>query len=510
MKGSRIAWVLGALVVLGLSLAVYYSRQREQVPAKATAPAQVPRAETPIVLRLPSFALNLNPAKMADVESRQVATLLHVGLVIQAQEGTVHPMLASAWRQEGSTWEFDLKPDVTFSNGQPVKSADVVRSLCNAMQPSAALSWALASIAREKASDGKSVKCSGLTAVDDRKIRITESRPSKSLLDALGGPAGWVLPGPDVAESQFGVLPGAGPYVVKEIVPDRHVVLEARSSGSAVKPGAKLVRFDYLPNDEQAAQQFAAGQLHVLDLTSPNLVKLLQADPTAGTMRPPGSLKLVEWERYRVAIVNLKALKGKGFTEGQALAFVKALSAAVDRAGLERLAGGVARAAIAPYPPTPAIGNAVAATSDFPSAQLTVLTESDPFSDSIAALLPRKLHGVSTTYRGTDKGVLLGSLFKGEFDLISILLEAPVNSAEFWQALFTPGNPYSAIGVPIPGMEKLDPSTPDGAQAVGKLIADRGNWVMLLKEKRVQATAPGVKGILFTPSGQTNLATISR
>lgn len=513
MKGNRIAWGLAAIVILAAALAAIFYRPAEgpaQQGQVVQTSSNVPPVNTPIVLRLPSFALNLNPAKMADVESRQVATLLHVGLVAQAQDGTVHPMLSHTWRQAGNAWEFDLKPDVTFSNGQPVKAADVVRSICNAMQPSAALSWALASIAREKAPDGKSVKCSGLTAVDDLKVRITESRPSKSLLDALSGPAGWVLPGPDVAEAQFGVLPGAGPYVVKEIVPDRHVILEPRPSGSAVKPGAALVRFDYLPNDEQAAQQFAAGQLHVLDLTSPNLTKLLQADPSAGTMRQPGSLKQVEWERYRVAIVNLKALKSKGFTDAQASAFVKALSAAVDRAGLERLAGGVARAATGPYPPTPAIGNSVAATGDFPASQLTILTESDPFSDSIAALLPRKLHGVTTSYRGTDKGVLLGSLFKGEYDVISILLEAPVNSAEFWQALFTPGNPYSAIGVPIPGMEKLDPSTSDGAQAVGRLIADKGNWVMLLKEKRVQVTAPGVKGILFTPSGQTNLAMISR
>jgi ABC-type transport system substrate-binding protein len=509
MTRNRTAWIATVTVVLCVAIAATFLGRSTDPGVPTAGRAQPPSATAPIVLRLPSFAINLNPTKMADVESRQVATLLHVGLVAQSQDGTVHPMLASAWRHNANTWEFDMKAGVTFSNGQPVRAADVIRSLCKAMQPSAALSWALASIARQTAADG-SVTCSGLAAVGDDKVRITETRPLMSLLDALGSPAGWVLPGAEVAEGQFGVLPGAGPYVVKEIVPDRHILLEPRRTGSAVPPGATPVRFDYLPNDDQAAQQFLGGQLHVLDLTSPTLVKLLQADAAAGTMRAPGTLKQVEWDRYRVAIVNLRALRAKGFSEAQAQAFVKALSAAVDRSGLERLAGGVAKASTAPYPPTPEIGNAVAASSEFPAAQLTILTEPDAFSDAIAALLPRQVHGVTTSYRGTDKGVLLGSLFKGEFEIISMLLEAPVNSPEFWQALFTPGNPYSAVGVPIPGMEKLDPSSPEGAKNVGQLVAEKGNWVMLLKERRLQATAPGVKGILFSPSGQTILALISR
>jgi len=496
--------VLGAAVLGGAALLFMRGGERGGGSPSAVGSAN------PIVLRLPSFALNLNPTTMADVESRQVATLLHVGLVQQAQDGTVHPMLARSWRKEGNQWVFELKPGVTFSNGTPVAASDVVRSLCNAMQPSGALSWALASIARVPGDDGKTVKCTGLEASAELEVRITEQRPSVSLLDALGGPAGWVLPGGDVREGQYGVLPGAGPYTVREILPDSRVVLEARATGAAVQARVASVQFDYVPNDAQAAQQFAAGRLHVLDLTSPNLIALLGADLSTRKLRSPGTVQQVEWERYRVVIVNLKGLQRRGFSEAQALSFVRALSARVDRAGLERMAGGVSVAFDAPYPPTPAIRNAVPSDGPFPAVQLSIMTESDAFSDAIAAQLPQSLGGVSMRYRGVDKGLLLTSLFSGDFDIISMLLEAPVRSAQFWQALFTPGNPYSAIGVPIPGMELLDPSTPEGLEKVGKLIAERGNWVVLLKERRVQAVAPGVTGIIFTPSGQTNLALIGR
>lgn len=165
-----------------------------------------------IALRLPSFAINLNPAKMADVESRQIATLLHAGLVLQTQDGHIVPMLAQKWQQKGNVWEFELKPGLTFSNGDALTSADVVRSLCNSMQPSAALAWALASISKKPAPDGKTFECIGLSAVSSHVLRIEETKPSKSLFDALGGPAGWILPKPEVKEGAYGVLPGAGVF----------------------------------------------------------------------------------------------------------------------------------------------------------------------------------------------------------------------------------------------------------------------------------------------------------
>ena len=52
-----------------------------------------------------------------------------------------------------------------------------------------------------------------------------------------------------------------------------------------------------------------------------------------------------------IPLVN--ALQRRGFTPQQAASFVRALSARVDREGLERMAGGVAKAFQAPFPPTP-------------------------------------------------------------------------------------------------------------------------------------------------------------
>ncbi len=121
-----------ALGVLALLLAagafLFWQRARTSVSE--------PTAVQTVTLPLRAFALNLDPATMADTESRKVATALYTGLIAVDQDGTVHPRLASRWqRRDDRTWAFTLAPGISFSNGKPVTADAVVASLCAAMQP---------------------------------------------------------------------------------------------------------------------------------------------------------------------------------------------------------------------------------------------------------------------------------------------------------------------------------------------------------------------------------------
>lgn len=51
-------------------------------------------------------------------------------------EGDAQPMLATNWRQDGRTWNFDLREGVTFHDGTKLTAADVVRSLRRAAHAS--------------------------------------------------------------------------------------------------------------------------------------------------------------------------------------------------------------------------------------------------------------------------------------------------------------------------------------------------------------------------------------
>lgn len=485
--------ILCGLIFAGIFLLDSSSKKDEQV----------------VFLRLQSFALSLNPLKMADVESRQVATLLYTGLVSLEQGGKVVPALAKSWERKENTWTFTLRDGMTFSNGQPVTPSDVKESLCNAMQPSSPWAWSLLSIAHKDSADGKYRKCSGIV-VSGNEIIITESKPTPWLLDALSGPGGWILPA-RYEEGVYGVVPGTGPFKVKEIVADSKVVLEARAEGSAIMPGISVVQFNYLPDDTTAASEYVAGKLHVLDLTSPQLVELMT---TAGSSKLNYAGRLLErdWDRVRVVIVNEKALYQKGFEKTQIRDFIERFNILVNREKISQLSKGIGSPLYTPFPPFKWDGSTDAANlSDFdsPKAKMTILTEADPYSDLIAASLPQKIGNVSINYRGVDKGILMGALLKGESELVSMLIESTVHSPLFWKAFFTPGNPFSVAGKALPGLEKLDMTSEADIVTAGRRIVAEGNWVMLMQEKRLQAVAPGIEGITYSPSGQTNYSQIT-
>ncbi len=470
----------------------------------------VDAAAGPVHLRLQSFALSLHPLKMADVESRQVATLLYAGLVVQNQDGTTQPAVAEKWKQNGNEWEFTLKSGLTFSNGQPLHTQDVVTSLCNAMQPTSPWAWALAGIQHTTSADSKKVECTGISIVDEHTVRIVQAQVVPWFLDAIGGPAGWIMPAAETKESAYGVMPSLGPYTIKEFVPDTRVVLEPRSSGSAIAPGKTGVQFDYIADDAVAASAFTTGKLHVLDLTSPKLVEML-VDTGSGKLKAPGSLVQREWDRVRIAIISEKSLLAKGFDAEKVRRFIQAYSASIDRNKIAQNTHGIGAALETSFPPVPrAVASANVSIEGFPKTNLTVITEPDAYSDLIAASLPKAVGAVTVDYRGVDKGVLIQSLIKGDFDIASILIEATTHSPEFWKSFFTPGNPYTAFGKPIAGLENVKVDDPSGVQQAAELISQGGNWVGILQEKRLQAIAPNISGVSYSPSGQTNYAFIKR
>jgi hypothetical protein len=165
---------------------------------------------------------------------------------------------------------------------------------------------------------------------------------------------------------------------------------------------------------------------------------------------------------------------------------------------------------LSPFPPFSEVERRTGDAGALPSARLTILTEPDAYSDLIAASLPKSIGEVLIDYKGTDKAVLIDALIKGEFDIASILIEATVHSAEFWRSFFSPGNPFTVFGTPIEGIDAIDLQSDDGLKRVGQMIADKGNWIGVLREKRLQAARPGVSGIIFSPSGQTNFIFVTK
>lgn len=494
----RLPLVLGLLALIAVFVAGWFYLR----PAPKTPPVS---QEAVATLALRNFALNLDPATMAETESRKVATLLYSGLVAVDPAGKVEPRLASAWtKTDDRTWTFTLIQGATFSNGTPVTADKVVASLCASLQPSHTQSWSMASIERGPVHDGK-VKCTGLTALDPQTVQVRETRPTPWLLEALAGPGGWIV---DVNEKTgaYGVRSGTGPYRVDKVTPEDSVVLLPRAGG-APRAGLSRVTFRYVRDDNVAAAAFARGELDLLEITTPNLAStLLQADGA-----PKGDAKVYRHptDAVRVVAFNLDRLRTKGMAQGQIRSFLRAYAATVDRPAIAGRTNGVAAPMLSPFPP--AQGAAlVAPGSDLTpaSGSLVLLTENDPFSDLIGAQLPKQVAGRQFAYQAVDKGLLINALLKGDYDLALVRIESTHHNPKFWTAFFTPGDPYVAFGHPIHALPAVDVSTPQGVQQAAGLVEAQGNWVGVLRESGVYVTSKRLSGVRLTPSGQLSLEEI--
>lgn len=503
-------WFLAALAIAGVSLLYVLSGPSSDDASPepdGKAEAGQTRSRDLLTLPLRSFAINLDPATMADVESRKIATLLYAGLVAVDQDGSVSPRVAASWEQvDARTWDFRLQPGLTFPDGSPLTSAQVIESLCASMQPDHIQSWSLASIARRKEASGPEVECTGLAAPEAHTVRITQQTPTPWLLEALAGPGGWIV---DVsaAKGPYGVRPGVGPYVVQAVTPDERVTLVAREHG-AVVPQARSIEFRHLPDAQLLVSRYRSGDLDLVEVESPQLLELLTNK--RGVLDVRGRIVRHSVDRVRVVVFNLGRLSSMGLSERKAHDLVHAYSRAIDRARVAGITNGLAEPLESPFPPfsrTPdAVGRPATAIDD--PLQLTLITENDPYSDLLAAHLPERVGAARITYQTMEKSLLLDALLEGKYDIALLKIEATHRTPIFWAAFFTPGNPYTAFGREIDGVGELDLATDDGLRDAATLIGERGNWVGVLREVGSVLMSPRITGLRFTGSGQLSLETI--
>ncbi len=82
--------------------------------------------------------------------------------------------LAERWEvsPDGTVWTFYLRPDVKFSNGDPVTAEDVIYSFERAMGPDSANAWVF---------DG----VEAVEMIDPQTIEITVGRPAAAFLNSM-------------------------------------------------------------------------------------------------------------------------------------------------------------------------------------------------------------------------------------------------------------------------------------------------------------------------------------
>ncbi|HLZ64620.1 MAG TPA: peptide ABC transporter substrate-binding protein [Aliidongia sp.] len=248
----------------------------------------------------PSEPETLDPARSTGLYEGKIEADLFEGLLSRDAAGVPIPGAASSWdiSADGLTYTFHLRPDLKYSNGEPVVAADFVYGMRRLIDPATGSQNGLILAAVDQAAEIESGKVTDLTrlgavAPDDRTVVVTLWRRSLRLLDyAIGY---YPLRKADIDRygndwTRPGNLVGNGAFVLVDWVPQSHVELR-RNPFFRDAASVKLDRVRYVVtgSPETSLKMFRAGELDIAELprneiewAKLHLAEALRAEPQIG------------------------------------------------------------------------------------------------------------------------------------------------------------------------------------------------------------------------------------
>ncbi len=284
-------------------------------------------------------------------------------LTDQDENQAVRPGLAVSWRNvDESTWEFKLRPGVTFSDGSAFTANDVIYSFCRAPRvESSPSSFAIYSRA-----------VTAMTAPDPLTLRMTTAGPypllpneasTIAILSAKANGAGDVTfdrqdckgvgayPKTEAFNSGAAAI-GTGPYKLARFTKGDRIVLERNDRYWGEKPSWQRVVFRPITSAGPRVAALLSGDVDLIENVPIQDLERIRANP---------DFKVVQGLSARVIYLHFDYVDdtppGVAGTDGKNpfrdRRVREAISKAIDRdAIVARVLGGVAVAAGELLPPT--------------------------------------------------------------------------------------------------------------------------------------------------------------
>jgi peptide/nickel transport system substrate-binding protein len=251
------------------------------------------------------------------------------GLTVIGEDGEAKPMLADSWQPiNATTWHFKLKPDISFSNGEPVDATAVVETLKTLATPEG-LRWSVNNAYRG---------ITGSRAIDPLTVEITTDPPDRLLPRRIGAirivpPRYWA----QVGSTGFGKAPiGSGPYVVNSWEATRIRMTANPRSWRAPKIPKLDVR--ELPEGTARLQGLLSGAIDLALYMNPEDKADVESAGGSFVSRSGGSVEVLSFVTIKKSPLQDKRVR-------------QALNYAVDKdAIVKALLGGVAVPASQPAP----------------------------------------------------------------------------------------------------------------------------------------------------------------
>jgi peptide/nickel transport system substrate-binding protein len=282
--------------------------------------------------------VTMDPLKRTITPTTNVHYNIFDTLVRQDREGKLFPWVATSWKRVTPTvWEFKLRHDVKFWNGDPLTSADVKFSVEKIKDPAEGSEQGprVATVERIETPDSYTVryitaKPTAMIAGYPWQVFIVDSKYWKEHGDDVGHSSGYQAEHPM----------GSGPYIFKSWRKDEQLVTEANANYWHGRPSVDSVIWKPIP---EAAARVAALRTGETDLIT-NVPAQYQLQLAGGR-----NTRLTSARSIRVLFFAFNTLK-PGPQQNKLVR--QALNYAIDvPAIIQTVLGGRAYAVNTPLPP---------------------------------------------------------------------------------------------------------------------------------------------------------------
>jgi peptide/nickel transport system substrate-binding protein len=322
----------------------------------ACSPASEPSSGEQVLRYAPAmFPVSLDTHKFAGEEAVQTAIQQIMEPLVRVDDGTIVPVLATSWENpDPTTWVFELRTGVKFSDGTPFTAKDVV-----------------ASYERHKKLDGPLVPLyatvTSFAATDDQTVTVKTSKPLGTLLSSLTllfiGPAEKIN-----ADGFFNKPIGTGPFQVTSFRPDEKLELAANASYWDGTPELSKLEFVNIPEVAGRITALQNGEVDVLTQIPPDQVGSVKGGDAISYSTTPSWTYYFNWFNSNRKPFTDKRVRQALWHALNLEATVKDLFGDLASVAQAPLAQGVIGAPkLSPYPYDPAKAKQLLTEAGYPS-----------------------------------------------------------------------------------------------------------------------------------------------
>ena len=280
--------------------------------------------------------LGFDPHINNDGPTNAMKNNIFEGLLYRAPDLSIHPALATAWRQvDRLTWRFDLRRGVTFHDGTPFTADDVIFSFERVTREALAMTFSVGSVKE-------------IRRIDDHAIDIVTKAPDPILLQSLtsfyvmsrkwseANGATHAVVGAATTSPAGKAANGTGPFRVVERVPDTRTVVEPYP-GWWGKATHNLTRAVFTPI-RNSATRVAALLSDEIDMMYPVPLQDMER------IQQSGSARVLQGPELRVIFFGLDQFReemidmpGSGKNPLKDIRVRRAIAMAIDAQAIRRV-----------------------------------------------------------------------------------------------------------------------------------------------------------------------------